>query len=60
MKMAAIPYLIYPHSISFPLPSLLLLYLLYEFNWLVIIREYQPKKMKNNEKKRKDYSMYNF
>ena len=42
MKMAATPYVLYPHSNSFALPPLLLFYLLfYEYHWLAIMSECQ-------------------
>ena len=44
-KMAVTPYEFYPHSTSFVLSSLLLLYLLfYEWHWIVIISEVKLRK----------------
>ena len=63
MKMAAIPYVLYPHSTSFPLLFLLLLHFFYDCHWPLIILEYQTKKMSNNEtflvRNLKESSTYN-
>ena len=50
MKIIATLYVLYPHSTSFQLPHLFLLYLSFlEYHWLAIISECQTKKMEDNK-----------